>query len=63
VLPRWTAADRPVVDTDIVLWHTVGATHFCRPEDDHCHPWLRRHCEPGLVGPYRSLAGTTRPDS
>ena len=32
-LPAWTAAGRPVVDTDIVLWHTVGATHFCRPED------------------------------
>jgi primary-amine oxidase len=32
-LPAWTAADRPVADTDIVLWHTVGATHFCRPED------------------------------
>ncbi len=32
-LPAWTAADRPIVDTDIVLWHTVGATHFCRPED------------------------------
>jgi Cu2+-containing amine oxidase len=32
-LPEWTAADRPVTDTDIVLWHTVGVTHFCRPED------------------------------
>jgi primary-amine oxidase len=32
-LPEWTAADRPVADTDIVLWHTVGVTHFCRPED------------------------------
>jgi primary-amine oxidase len=32
-LPAWTAADRPIVDTDIVLWHTVGVTHFCRPED------------------------------
>jgi primary-amine oxidase len=32
-LPAWTAADRPIVDTDIVLWHTVGATHFSRPED------------------------------
>jgi primary-amine oxidase len=32
-LPAWTAADRPVADTDIVLWHTVGVTHFCRPED------------------------------
>jgi primary-amine oxidase len=32
-LPAWTAADRPLTDTDIVLWHTVGATHFSRPED------------------------------
>jgi primary-amine oxidase len=32
-LPAWTAADRPVADTDIVLWHTVGLTHFSRPED------------------------------
>jgi len=32
-LPKWTAADRPVTDTDIVLWHTIGVTHFCRPED------------------------------
>jgi primary-amine oxidase len=32
-LPEWTAAGRPVTDTDIVLWHTVGTTHFCRPED------------------------------
>jgi primary-amine oxidase len=32
-LPAWTAANRPVVDTDIVLWHTVGTTHSCRPED------------------------------
>jgi primary-amine oxidase len=32
-LPAWTAADRPVTDTDIVLWHTVGVTHFCQPED------------------------------
>lgn len=32
-LPEWTAADRPLVNADIVLWHTVGTTHFCRPED------------------------------
>ena len=32
-LPAWTAADRPITDTDIVLWHTVGTTHFCQPED------------------------------
>lgn len=32
-LPAWVAADRPLVDTDLVLWPTVGITHFCRPED------------------------------
>ena len=32
-LPRWTAADRPVTDTDVVLWYTFGLTHFVRPED------------------------------
>jgi primary-amine oxidase len=32
-LPEWTAADRSVDDTDIVLWHTFGLTHFPRPED------------------------------
>ena len=32
-LPAWTAADRPVTDTSIAVWHTVGTTHFCRPED------------------------------
>lgn len=32
-LPRWTAADRPIVDEDLVLWHTFGITHLPRPED------------------------------
>ncbi|WP_082581537.1 primary-amine oxidase [Leifsonia sp. Root227] len=32
-LPAWTAADRSVGDTDIVLWHTFGLTHFPRIED------------------------------
>jgi primary-amine oxidase len=32
-LPTWTAADRPVEDTDVVLWHTFGLTHVPRPED------------------------------
>jgi primary-amine oxidase len=32
-LPAWTAADRDVDNTDIVLWHTFGLTHFPRPED------------------------------
>ncbi|HEX8868068.1 MAG TPA: primary-amine oxidase [Lentzea sp.] len=32
-LPAWTAADRDLVDTDIVLWHVFGPTHVPRPED------------------------------
>ena len=32
-LPTWTAQDRDLVDTDIVLWHTFGITHIPRPED------------------------------
>jgi primary-amine oxidase len=32
-LPKWTAADRPIADTDVVVWHTFGATHISRPED------------------------------
>jgi primary-amine oxidase len=32
-LPRWTAADRSLVDTDVVVWHTFGVTHVPRPED------------------------------
>jgi primary-amine oxidase len=32
-LPEWTARDRPIVDADVVLWHTFGVTHIPRPED------------------------------
>ncbi|NRQ37060.1 primary-amine oxidase [Nonomuraea sp. NN258] len=32
-LPAWTAADRDIDGTDIVVWHTFGLTHFPRPED------------------------------
>lgn len=32
-LPRWTQADRPTEDTDVVLWHTLGVTHVPRSED------------------------------
>ncbi|MDP1792628.1 MAG: hypothetical protein Q8K63_00715, partial [Acidimicrobiales bacterium] len=32
-LPRWTAADRSLVDTDVVVWHSFGVTHIPRPED------------------------------
>jgi len=32
-LPAFTAADRSVENTDIVVWHTFGLTHTPRPED------------------------------
>jgi Cu2+-containing amine oxidase len=32
-LPAWTAADRPLENTDLVLWHTFTAHHVVRPED------------------------------
>ena len=32
-LPTWTKADRPISDTDVVLWYTLGVTHIPRPED------------------------------
>jgi primary-amine oxidase len=32
-LPAFTAGDRDIDGTDIVLWHTFGPTHFPRPED------------------------------
>ncbi len=32
-LPEWTARDRELVDTDVVLWHSFGVTHIPRPED------------------------------
>ena len=32
-LVKWTAANRPVENRDIVLWYTMGITHNPRPED------------------------------
>ena len=32
-LPEWSAANRPIADTDVVLWYTFGHTHIPRPED------------------------------
>jgi primary-amine oxidase len=32
-LPKWTAADRPIDNRDLVLWYTMGITHNPRPED------------------------------
>jgi len=48
--PRWTAADRSLVDTDLVLWHTFGVTHIVRPEQWPVMP----------VGANRLLSGALR---
>ena len=32
-LPGWTAANRSIQNTDIVLWHTIGMHHVVRGED------------------------------
>ena len=32
-LTKWTAADRPIDNRDLVLWYTMGITHNPRPED------------------------------
>jgi primary-amine oxidase len=32
-LPIWTEADRPIGDTDLVVWHTMIHHHVPRPED------------------------------
>jgi primary-amine oxidase len=32
-LVRWTEQDRPIENTDVVLWYTMGHTHLPRPED------------------------------
>lgn len=32
-LPNYTAADRSIDNTDLVVWHTFGLTHFPRTED------------------------------
>jgi primary-amine oxidase len=32
-LPKWTSANRPIENRDIVLWYTLGITHLPRVED------------------------------
>jgi primary-amine oxidase len=32
-LPTWTAANRPIENTDVVLWYVFGLHHIPRPED------------------------------
>jgi primary-amine oxidase len=37
-LPAWTAQDRKVENTDIVVWHSFGLHHLPRPEDHPVQP-------------------------
>jgi primary-amine oxidase len=39
-LPAWST-DRPLEGEDVVLWYTVGVTHFVRPEDWPIMPMSR----------------------
>jgi primary-amine oxidase len=32
-LTKWTAANRPIANQDVVFWYTFGHTHIPRPED------------------------------
>jgi primary-amine oxidase len=32
-LPAYIAANRPIENADLVLWHCFGHTHVCKPED------------------------------
>ena len=32
-LPAWTAKNRTIENTDVVLWHTIGMHHLVRAED------------------------------
>jgi primary-amine oxidase len=32
-LPVWTAQDRPIEDSDVVLWYVFGIHHITRPEE------------------------------
>ena len=32
-LPTWTSANRPIENTDLVLWYTLGVRHVVRAED------------------------------
>jgi primary-amine oxidase len=32
-LPRWTASNRSLIETELVLWYSFGVTHIPRPED------------------------------
>ena len=44
-LPEWTRDDRPIENTDIVLWYTVGMHHVVRAEDWPLMPVVQHEFE------------------
>ncbi len=40
-LTKWTRDDRNLLDTDVVLWYTLGITHIPRPEEYPIMPVAR----------------------
>jgi primary-amine oxidase len=37
-LPKWTQADRAIVDRPLTVWHVFGLHHLPRPEDFPVQP-------------------------
>ncbi len=72
-LPRWTAQNRSIENTDIVLWYVFGIHHLTRPEDwpvmpvDKVSFWLKPagffDRNPALDVPPDSPALDVPPDS
>ena len=44
-LPSWTRDDRPIENTDVVLWYTMGFHHVVRAEDWPVLPMTRHEFE------------------
>ena len=44
-LPAWTASNRAVENTDVVLWYTMGVHHVVRAEDWPVLPTTRQEFE------------------
>ena len=57
-LPAWTKADRPIENTDVVLWYTLGSHHITRPEDWPVMPADLPRLDPRICALIRSAAPT-----
>ncbi|MGI9197074.1 MAG: primary-amine oxidase [Candidatus Nanopelagicales bacterium] len=56
-LPAWTAADRSLVDEDVVLWYVFGTNHIPRTEDWPVMPVERVGFQLKPVGFFRRSPG------